>query len=159
MPGRRPKPTVLHRLQGTYNATNHGRDRAREPIASGDLTDAPADLTPTQEQAWRYAIKHAPRGILHSIDRDILRLWVETLDRRNEAQQLLETETSALLWITSPCHRVIDRTTTLLIRLASELGFSPAARPRLQVTPPPPVENDADPWQMLRLLPGGKTSA
>lgn len=158
MAGRRPKPTALHRLQGTYNTTDH-RDRALEAIASGNLTRTPDDLTPTQASAWRYAIKHAPAGVLYAIDRDVLRMWVQTLDRRNEAQALLDAEDNALLWITSPCHRVIDRTTTLLIRLAGELGFSPAARPRLRTDSKPAGnadENDA--WAMLRLIPGGKTA-
>jgi P27 family predicted phage terminase small subunit len=157
MPGRRPKPTALHRLQGTYHTGKHGRDRAHEPIAQGELHDPPTDLTPTQEAAWRYAIAHAPRGVLKFIDREVLRSWVETLDRKNEAMQLLEAEENAVLWLTSPAHRIVDRTTVILVRLAGELGFSPAARPRLHAEPAPITENDdANPWARLRLLPGGK---
>jgi hypothetical protein len=46
--GQPPKPTSLHRLQGTFNVTEHGRDRADEPIAEGDLDAAPRDLTREQ---------------------------------------------------------------------------------------------------------------
>ena len=35
----------------------------------------------------------------------VSRSWVETVDRRNEAQQILEGETSATAWLTSPAHR------------------------------------------------------
>ena len=153
MAGRRPKPTALHRLQGTYNATNHGRDRAHEPVAEGELHDPPTDLTPTQEAAWRYAIVHAPKNVLRRIDQEVLRLWVETLDRKNETQQLLEAEENAVMWLTSPAHRILDRTATLLMRLAGELGFSPAARPKLHVEPAPEVEDEANPWRVLRLVP------
>jgi P27 family predicted phage terminase small subunit len=157
MAGRRPKPTALHRLQGTYHTGKHGRDRASEPVVEGELREPPTDLTPTQETAWRYAIAHAPKGVLHMIDREMLRSWVETLDRKNEAMQLLEAEENAVLWLTSPAHRIVDRTTVILVRLAGELGFSPAARPRLHVEPQPKDEADeANPWARLRLLPGGK---
>ena len=74
----------------------------------------------------------------------------------SQAQQPLEAETSAIAWLTSPAHRVIDRTTTLLIRLASELGFSPAARPRLRVEAPKSPKEDTDPWAELRVIPGGR---
>jgi P27 family predicted phage terminase small subunit len=157
MPGRRPKPTALHLLQGTYHTGKHRRDRAKEPMAEGELRDPPIDLTPTQEAAWTYAIAHAPKGVLHAIDREILRAWVETLDRKNEAMQLLEAEENAVLWLTSPAHRIVDRTTVILIRLAGELGFSPAARPRLRVEPTTDNKQDEpNPWARLRLLPGGK---
>ena len=154
MRGRRPKPTALHRLQGIYNVTDH-RDRTLEPIAEGEIEE-PADLTEAQRAIWHYAVAHAPNGVSKAIDQAVLRAWVETLDRRNEAQQLLEAETSAIAWLTSPAHRVIDRTTTLLIRLASELGFSPAARPRLRVETPKSPKEDTDPWAELRVIPGGR---
>ena len=154
--GRGPKPTALHRLHGTYNATKHGRDRAGEPVAAGELRAPPAGVTAGQRVAWRYAVAHAPKGVLKAIDREILRCWVETLDRRNQAQQILKAEDSAILWSASLCHRIVDRTTALLIRPAGELGFSPAAGPRLGPAPPPPVNPD-NPWSgPLRLLSGGK---
>jgi phage terminase small subunit len=155
MAGRRPKPTALHHLQGTYNPTDH-RDRKFEAKASGELKRAPDDLTETQRAAWDYAIKHAPLGVLFEIDREVLRMWVHTLDRRNEAQQILEAQDNSIVWINSPCHRVIDRTTTLLIRLAGELGFSPAARPRIKLIPEPEAEDENNPWAQLRLIPGGR---
>ncbi len=37
---RRPKPTVLHRLHGTYNVTDH-RNRAYEPLPVGSLERKP----------------------------------------------------------------------------------------------------------------------
>jgi phage terminase small subunit len=86
MAGRRPKPTHLHKLQGTFNATRHGRGRAGEPIAEGDLHSPPRDLTPAQKDVWRYAIRHAPRGLLKRIDRDVLAIWCEARDRWNTAR-------------------------------------------------------------------------
>jgi P27 family predicted phage terminase small subunit len=165
MAGRRPKPTALHKLQGTYNATNHGRDRQFEPIAEGDLLATPKGLTPSQRASWRYAIDHAPRSILKKIDRGMLKVWIEAEDRHNtamEMQTLLDRDATLKLLIRgplglvpSPYNDILDKTAKTMIRVAQDLGFSPAARPRLKTTPEPEAEDEADPWTALRLIPGG----
>jgi phage terminase small subunit len=45
----------------------------------------------------------------------------------------------------------------VLLRLAAELGFTPASRPKLRVEPVPPMDAD-NPWAALRLLPGGRSA-
>jgi phage terminase small subunit len=150
MPGRRPKPTVLHKLQGTYHATDHGRDRALEARAEGPLRTTPSGMTPSQRLAWRYAIRHAPQGVLFAIDREVLRLWVETLDRKQEAQRRLEHAETPAAWLAY--HQLLNRTTVVLVRLAAELGFSPAARPRIHLDPAQPSDDEGNPWASLRLV-------
>lgn len=151
MAGRRPKPTVLHKLQGTYNPTDHGRDRALEARAEGNLT-MPAGMTAGQRSAWRYAVRHAPKGVLFAIDREVLRLWCETLDRKDEVQYCLEHDSgmTAAMWLA--CHQLLNRHTLVLVRLAAELGFSPAARPRIHLDPAPQTDDEANPWSALRLV-------
>src|SRR6516164_2158447 len=61
MRGRRPNPTTLHLLHGTYHTGKHGRDRAGEPVAQGDLYRAPPGLTPSRRAGWRYAIARRPK--------------------------------------------------------------------------------------------------
>lgn len=166
MAGRRPKPTALHRLQGTWNATNHGRDRALEPIAQGDLGAAPGDLTPSQREVWRYAIEHAPRGVLKMIDRDILLVWVEARDRWNTArlmQAKIDRGAELKLLIRgpmglgpSPYNDILEKTARTMFRAAQDLGFSPAARPRIHLAPEPAATDDANPWSALRLVQGGR---
>jgi phage terminase small subunit len=58
----------------------------------------------------------------------------------------------------SPYIRIMDNCAKTMIRLAQELGFSPAARPRLKVSAPADADapDDADPWSQLRVIPGGK---
>jgi hypothetical protein len=68
-------------LHGTFNQTRHGRDRACEPVAAGDLYNPPPGLTPSQRANWRYAIAHAPKGVLKKIDRGMLLIWIEAEDR------------------------------------------------------------------------------
>src|SRR5947209_4708028 len=73
---RKPKPTALHSLHGTLNSTRH-KHRETEPDALGLLKEPPDFLTESQKEGWRYAIAHAPLGILRMIDRTALVMWVE----------------------------------------------------------------------------------
>ena len=165
MPGRRPKPTTLHRLHGTFNPTRHGRDRAREPVAEGDLYKAPKGLTPSQRANWRYAIAHAPKGVLKMIDRAMLTIWIEAEDRHATAmamQAQLDRDTTLKLLVRgpmglapSPYNDILDKTAKTMFRAAQELGFSPAARPRIHADLPEPEIDESDPWAgVLRLVPG-----
>jgi phage terminase small subunit len=89
MRGRRPKPTALHKLQGTYNVTDHGRSRSNEPVAEGDLDrEPPTWLTASQKDAWRYAIENMPKGVAKKIDLGMLLAWVEAFDRHRTAMMM-----------------------------------------------------------------------
>lgn len=152
MRGRRPKPTELLKLTGTIRRDRHS-GRAHEPLAEGAPLEPPADLTDSQRDIWAYTLASAPRGVLKSIDSELLRLWVVTVARHREAEWRLAAERPAL-WATSPAQRVLNQTTSLLIRLCSEFGFSPASRPRLRAEPPAPAE--PNPWASFRMLRGDK---
>lgn len=162
----RRKPTELLKLRGSFNPTLHGRERQFEPIALGELADEepPPDLTDTQEDIWRYAIANMPRGVMKRIDRDVLRIWVEATDRHNTArlmQAMLDQDSKLKLLIKtpdgfapSPYNDILDKTAKTMIRVAQELGFSPAARPRIKADPPtidakPEDDLRADPWKLL----------
>jgi hypothetical protein len=77
MRGRKPTPTGLLRTRGTFRRDRHGMRQD----AKGDLYAAPTGLTLAQRANWRYAIAHAPKGVLKKIDRGILKIWVEAEDR------------------------------------------------------------------------------
>lgn len=166
MAGRRPHPTAMLQLRGSANVTRLARDRSHEPIPLGELADEepPLDLTDSQEEIWRYAIANMPRGVMKRIDRDLLRVWVEASDRHNTArlmQAMLDRDSKLKLLIKtpegfapSPYNDILDKTAKTMFRAAQELGFSPAARPRLKAdpltidaTPEPDVRSD--PWSFL----------
>ena len=167
MAGRRPKPTALHHLEGTFHTGKHGRDRAFEPIAEGDLRRPPAGLTIAQLVIWRYAIKHAPKGVLKQIDRDLLLIWVEARARweaARDAQARLDQDAALPLLIrtpmglvASPYNDILEKTARTMIRVAQDLGFSPAARPRLKIVEAMAEEPADNPWASLRLVPGGRS--
>jgi P27 family predicted phage terminase small subunit len=164
----RRKPTELLKLRGSYNPTLHGRDRKLEPIPLGELADEepPPDLTDSQEDIWRYAIANMPRGVMKRIDRDVLRIWVEASDRHNTArlmQAMLDRDSKLKLLIKtpdgfapSPYNDILDKTAKTMIRVAQELGFSPAARPRLKADPltiegKPEDDLRSNPWKLLEV--------
>lgn len=168
--GRPPKPTVLHKLHGT---ARKDRVREAEPVPLGDLTEAPAWLTDSQREGWDYAIRHCPKGVLKLLDRSALVLWVEAEDRHRGAmiaQAMLNRRAPDAPWlvkgpdglIVSPYVEIIDRAAKIMIRMMTELGFSPVARPRLRIAPEPAAAATAsdmrsDPWQALKVIKGGKT--
>ena len=157
MRGRRPIDPEVHKLRGTYEPSRHAK-RGAAAIAEGELRIAPPGLTPEQRSLWRYATAHAPKQLLTKIDRDVLRMWVETVVRFREAQRLLDSEQDPLRWANSSLHRTLGTTAALLLRLSAELGFSPMSRRGLHLPPAPKPADPNDPWEMLKLklIPGGK---
>jgi P27 family predicted phage terminase small subunit len=169
MRGRKPIPTDLHKLRGTLNPTRHGKGRSGEPEAVGDLPpEPPGWMSEGQQASWRYAAEHAPRGILKPIDRGILAVWVEAEERHRTATMMqsqldqgtklpLLTKTKDGTAIASPYLSILNRAAAIMIKAASELGFSPAARPRLaQATQDLPDLHS--PWAQLKVIHGGKAA-
>ena len=169
MRGRKPKPTALHQLHGTLNTTRHGKGRSGEPEAAGDLLPEPPEwMSEGQRAGWRHAVEHAPRGILKAIDRGMLAIWVEAEDRHRTAATMqarldqgaklpLLTKTKDGTAVASPYLGIMNRAAAIMIKAASELGFSPAARPRLAASAAQGGPSDEhSPWARLKVIHGGK---
>jgi hypothetical protein len=88
-----------------------------------------------------------PKGVAKKIDRGMLLIWVEAEDRHRTAMMMqagLDSSASLKLLIRtsvglmpSPYNDILDKTAKLMLRACQELGFSPAARPRIHATPEP----------------------
>ena len=168
MRGRKPIPTDLHKLRGTLNTTRHGKGRSGEPEAAGDLPpEPPGWMSEGQQAGWRHAVEHAPRGILKAIDRGMLAVWVEAEERHRTAATMqaqldrgtklpLLTKTKDGTATASPYLGIMNRTAAIMIKAASELGFSPAARPRLAASATQDLPDEHSPWARLKVIHGGK---
>ena len=151
MPGRKPVPSKLRLIRGLpkHKVNQH------EPVAEGDLTDAPAWLTPTQKESWQYAIENAPKTILRRIDRGALAVWVVAEDTHAfAAQRVAQTGMIARsptgYPMNNPYLSIVNRQALIMLRAASELGFTPSARARL-------VSGEAAPqddWAMISRMSG-----
>ena len=92
--------------------------------------------------------------------------WVDAFDRHRiamEMQAKLDQDASLKLLIrtpqgliSSPYNEILDATGKKMMRAVAELGFSPAARPRIHADQAEPKDDPNNPWAALRLIPGGK---
>jgi phage terminase small subunit len=134
MRGRKPTPTALRKLRGNTNKKPLPRG---EPEPVGNISDAPDWLTPSQREGWDWALRHSPPGLLRQLDRGALMAWVvaEDLHRQATIQQakvglLVKAPVTGAL-MQSPFLPIINRQALIMLRAASELGFSPVSRPRI----------------------------
>ena len=143
MRGRKPKPSRLRLIEG-----NPGRRPINqgEPVAPGALIDAPEWFSVQQRTIWDYAITNSPDGLLRRLDRDVLVAWCVACEMHKRAcqqQQKLDANTGAPMLtktkdgnvIQSPYLPIINRQMLLMLKAASELGFSPVSRTRIELDP------------------------
>jgi P27 family predicted phage terminase small subunit len=137
MRGRKPKPSALKDLHGSKEPRN-----ALEPKPVGDLegTTAPDHFSPDQVETWNFALEHAPPGMLKQIDRSALEAWVvaRSLHRRAVIAQsktgLIIKSPEKGIPIQSPYLPIINRQALIMLKAASELGFTPVSRPRVMLS-------------------------
>lgn len=139
MRGRKPKPTWLKLIAGNpgKRATN---DNEPEPV--GALIDPPEWMSEAQKQGWRYAIEHAPPGLLRRLDRSVFTVWVVAEDLHRDAALkvaqygvLIKAPHTGVL-MQSPYVAVLNKQASIMLKAAAELGFSPSSRSRVQVAKP-----------------------
>lgn len=143
MSGRNKKPTVLKLLQGTNRA-----DRANpaEPMPHGDLVDPPAYFGKEEREVWDYAMKHAPRGLLKMIDSSHMEVWVNALIAYRlagtEVKKTGQTISAANgTTVINPTLSIQQRQAVLLMRSATDMGFTPSSRTRISLVEEPILNN------------------
>jgi len=139
MRGRRPKPTRLKVLSG-----NPGRRplNADEPQPEPTIPDCPAELGPVARKEWdRLAAELASLKILTALDRAALAaycnaygLWAEAIQAIQKYGTMVKSPTGYPMQ--SPYVSIANRQAEIMMRIASEFGFTPASRSRIS-TPSP----------------------
>lgn len=137
MQGRKPVPTAIKEANG-----NPGKRplNALEPKPQGNLDEVPEWFNAEQSKAWRYAILNMPPGVLKRIDSSVLTIWVVAEFLHREATQKVMATGIIVTTkdgnpIQNPYLPVINRQAQIMLKAASELGFTPASRPRLEIDP------------------------
>ena len=169
--GGKPKPTALHRLEGTFRPDRHARGRKGEPQPQGDLEEAPAWLSDGARECWEYAIANSPKGLLKKLDRDLVAAWAVAADQLRAAATtlaLFDSEPGRLPLVAltpaglrlSLYFKAVHQAIATMIAVSDRLGLSPAARTRVSVEPEKPEELPDSAWATLRrfpiVIPGGK---
>ena len=148
MRGRRPLPTHLKVIRGT--ARSH-RLPKNEPKPEGALVHPPDWFNEEQKRAWSYAIAHSPRGMLKVIDGPALVAFIIAADEHRAAS--LKIEESGLVVVSqsrravaNPFVRIRRNAALVMLKAASELGFTPASRSRIEIQPEP---GGGDEWDEI----------
>jgi P27 family predicted phage terminase small subunit len=142
MRGRKPVPSVLRELHGNPRKVAMPKF---EPKPDGDLSDAPEWLSEGQRRSWTYALAHSPIGLLKQIDRGALLAFVVAEDLHQQAATaqskvglLVRVKTKATagkddpgIPTASPYINIINQQAKIMLKAASELGFTPVSRPRI----------------------------
>ncbi|WP_198376835.1 phage terminase small subunit P27 family [Neoroseomonas rubea] len=171
-PGRPPKPTALHRLQGSYEPSRHRQREAAEPPPIGELSPVPPEhLTEEARRIWIAATPFMMKGVVGAGDAHVVTAFCEAaaMHRRAVRAQALLDANKELPFLAkgkdgqptlSPYLRLIRQQADAMVRYASELGLSPSARARigaLAFAPDAaPLSPSEDPWGSFQVIKGGK---
>lgn len=134
MRGRRPKPTRLKLLTG-----NPGRRplNEHEPQPEVAIPECPPELSPVAKREWdRLAAELVQLKLLTNLDRAALAaycgayaLWAEATEQIQKYGTMVKSPTGYP--IQSPYVSIANRQAEIMMRVASEFGFTPASRGRI----------------------------
>jgi P27 family predicted phage terminase small subunit len=134
MRGRRPKPTRLKVLTG-----NPGRRplNANEPRPESVIPDCPIELGPVARREWdRLVCELAPLRMLTNLDRAALAsycgaygMWAEATEAIQKFGTMVKAPSG--FPVQSPYVSIANRQAEIMMRIASEFGFTPASRSRI----------------------------
>ena len=136
MRGRKPKPSFLKLIAG-----NPGRRPVNdaEPDPSGDLASAPGWMTEGQRSTWNQAARCSPPGLLREIDESVFVVWVVAKDLHQESTKKVAQYGAVIKSANggppqqSPYLSVMNKQAAIMLKAASEMGFSPSSRSRVKV--------------------------
>jgi P27 family predicted phage terminase small subunit len=134
MRGRRPKPTRLKVLTG-----NPGKRplNAAEPSPEIATPECPLELGPVAKREWdRLVGELAPLRILTNLDRAALAaycgaygMWAEATEAIQKYGTMVKSPSGYP--VQSPYVSIANRQAEIMMRIASEFGFTPASRSRI----------------------------
>ncbi len=134
MRGRRPKPTRLKLLTG-----NPGKRplNDREPEPEPGIPDCPPELGVVAKREWdRLAGELGKLRIITNLDRAALAaycgayaLWAEATEQIEKYGSMVKSPSGYPQQ--SPYLAIANRQTEIMMRIASEFGFTPASRSRI----------------------------
>lgn len=136
MRGRRPKPTRLKVLTG-----NPGKRplNPNEPRPEPVMPECPPELGPAAQREWtRLVGELSSLNMITSLDRAALAtycgayaLWAESTEAIQKFGAMVKSPTGYPMQ--SPYISIANRQAEIMMRIASEFGFTPASRSRISV--------------------------
>ena len=134
MRGRRPKPTRLKMLTG-----NPGKRplNGNEPRPAAAVPECPAELGSVARTEWNRLVGElSALRLLTNLDRAALAaycgsysLWAESMEAIQKFGTMVKSPSGYP--IQSPYVAIANRQAEIMMRIASEFGFTPASRSRI----------------------------
>ena len=150
MRGRKPKPTHLKILEGNLGRRPLNRG---EPRPERAVPTCPAHLCPSAKAEWKRLVHQLDSlGILTVLDRAPLAAYCQSYGRWVEAERKLK-ETPTLLKLPSgylqhnPWLTIANKQLELMHKYMAELGLSPVARSRVDVSRSGHMLGAKKPWE------------
>jgi P27 family predicted phage terminase small subunit len=152
MRGRRPKPTRLKVLSGNPGKRPLNSD---EPKPERAIPVCPAELGPVARREWdRLGKELASLGLLTNLDRAALAaycgayaLWAEATEAIQKYGTMVKSPSGYP--IQSPYVSIANRQAEIMMRIASEFGFTPASRSRISM----PKQSEPDLFADVQSMP------
>lgn len=113
-------------------------------------------LTDRQKEVWRYALETAPAGLLKNLDGSIFTVWVVASDAHREAAEkvaqfgMMVKSPGAGVPMQSPYLSMMNKQAQIMMKSASEMGFTPSSRSRVKIERP--KRPGANPFEGLKEL-------
>lgn len=136
MRGRRPKPTRMKVLTGNPGKRPLNQNEPRpEPV----VPDCPTELGPAAQREWaRLVGELSTLNMLTTLDRAALAtycgayaLWAEATEAIQKFGAMVKSPSGYPMQ--SPYISIANRQAEIMMRIASEFGFTPASRSRISV--------------------------
>ena len=139
MRGRRPKPSRIKALTG-----NPGKRplNGHEPRPVPAMPECPPELSPAARQEWvRLGAELSKLNLVTHLDRGALAaycvaygFWTDALEQIQKYGTMVKSPTGYPMQ--SPFLAIANRQAEIMMRVASEFGFTPASRSRISAPPP-----------------------
>jgi P27 family predicted phage terminase small subunit len=148
MRGRRPKPTRLKLLTGNPGKRPLNEDEPRPEMAA---PPCPPELGPVARDEWNRLVNElVSLGLLTNLDRAALAaycgayaLWAEATEAIQKYGSMIKSPTG--FPIQSPYLAIANRQAEIMMRIASEFGFTPASRSRIST----PSDNERSLFDLM----------
>jgi P27 family predicted phage terminase small subunit len=135
--GRKPKPTRVKLLTG--NPGKHPLN-PEEPRPEPAIPDCPPELSPAARREWDRLVGELGKlRVLTSLDRAALgaycgayALWAEATEALQKYGVMVKSPNG--FPVQSPYLSIANRQAEIMMRIASEFGFTPASRGRISVS-------------------------
>jgi P27 family predicted phage terminase small subunit len=132
--GRKPKPTRVKVLTGNPGRRPLNLD---EPRPEPSVPDCPPELSPAAQREWARLVGELGKlRVLTNLDRAALAaycgayaLWAEATEALQKYGVMVKSPTG--FPIQSPYLSIANRQAEIMMRIASEFGFTPASRGRI----------------------------